>query len=192
MVIHLIRHGKTQANEKKLYCGATDLPLSEQGAAALATLKQQGIYPKDAKLFFTSGLLRTDETLKLLYGSVHREALPQLAEFRFGDFEMKSYEMLKTQADYQAWITDETGFVPCPGGDCKQDFTRRVMGGFELLMSKVQQAGTILTVCHGGVIVSIMDFLFPGIRHFYEWQPEPGRGYSIICTADGPQQYKTI
>ena len=31
MTVYLIRHGKTEANEKRLYCGRTDLPLSEQG-----------------------------------------------------------------------------------------------------------------------------------------------------------------
>ena len=28
MTIYLIRHGKTEANEKHLYCGSTDLSLS--------------------------------------------------------------------------------------------------------------------------------------------------------------------
>lgn len=182
MTIHLIRHGKTLANEKKLYCGQTDLPLSEQGAAALLALKAQSIYPVDVDLFFTSGLLRTEETLALLYGSVPREALPRLAEFRFGLFEMKSYEELKEQADYRAWISDETGLIACPQGDCRQDFTKRVLSGYAILREKT---GTVLAVCHGGVIVCIMDELFPGIRHFYEWQPEPGRGYSITYGAGG-------
>ena len=35
MRLILIRHGKTEANEKHLYCGSTDLPLSEAGKAAL-------------------------------------------------------------------------------------------------------------------------------------------------------------
>ena len=38
MRIYLIRHGKTEANERRLYCGSTDLPLSRQGAAELAQL----------------------------------------------------------------------------------------------------------------------------------------------------------
>ena len=33
MKLILIRHGKTAANEKHLYCGASDLPLSGGGAA---------------------------------------------------------------------------------------------------------------------------------------------------------------
>jgi alpha-ribazole phosphatase len=39
MTIYLIRHGKTEANEKHLYCGSTDLPLSNVGRAELKGLK---------------------------------------------------------------------------------------------------------------------------------------------------------
>ena len=35
MRILLLRHGITEANEKHLYCGSTDLPLSPAGRAAL-------------------------------------------------------------------------------------------------------------------------------------------------------------
>ena len=38
MSIYLIRHGKTEANEKRLYCGSTDLPLSEKGRAELRAM----------------------------------------------------------------------------------------------------------------------------------------------------------
>ncbi len=31
MIIYLIRHGKTYCNENKLYCGISDVPLSEEG-----------------------------------------------------------------------------------------------------------------------------------------------------------------
>ena len=148
MQIHMIRHGKTIANEQKLYCGATDIPLSDNGKAELLQLKDQGIYPC-ADIYFTSGLVRTEQTLDLLYGSVHREALPQLMEFNFGEFEMKSYEMLKEQADYQAWITDEAGQVSCPNGDSRQNFNRRVIDGYELIIKKAQ--GKTALVVYGNL-----------------------------------------
>jgi len=191
MQIHLIRHGKTTANEQKMYCGATDLPLSDNGIAELKELKQQGIYPKSTDLYFTSGLMRTEQTLGLLYGSVRREALPQLAEFNFGDFEMKNYEMLKEQADYQKWITDEEGRVFCPNGDSGQSFARRVIDGYNQLITSTQSKSA-LAVVHGGVIACIMEHLFPNTRNFYEWQPKPGRGYTLTYTANGLKLYQTI
>jgi len=191
MQIHLIRHGKTKATEQKLYCGVTDIPLSDNGVAELLDLKEQGIYPKCTNHYFTSGLIRAEQTLDLLYGSVSREALPQLMEFNFGDFEMKSYDMLKDEPDYQAWITDDEGQTFCPKGENKKIFTNRVLEGYELLKAHSQHS-TACAVVHGGVIVCIMEHLFPNSRNFYEWQPEPGRGYTLTYTADGLIQYKEL
>jgi len=191
MTIHLIRHGKTLANEQRLYCGATDLPLSDNGITQLAELKAQNVYPASANQYFTSGLQRTTQTLNLLYGPVKSKPLPQLMEFNFGSFEMKSYDMLKDQDDYQAWITDEGGQVCCPNGENKEIFTRRVINGYKLLKDSAME-GSVLAVVHGGVIVSIMEYLFPNTRNFYEWQPKPGRGYTLIFKTGAHITYEPI
>jgi len=192
MEIHLIRHGKTMANEQKLYCGTTDLPLSEAGIAELRHLKEQGIYPKSADLYYTSGLLRAEQTLDLLYGSVKRSVMPALAEFNFGDFEMKSYETLKERHDYQVWITDNTGLVTCPNGDNRQDFIRRCTQGYAQVELNARNVLNSFVVCHGGVIACIMEFLFPDTHNFYEWQPETGRGYTIAYTKSNLKSYKRV
>jgi len=188
--IHLIRHGKTLANEQKLYCGQTDLPLSDNGMRELLDFKKQSIYPSQSSLYLTSGLLRTEQTLELLYGRVSKEALPQLAEFKFGSFEMKSHDELNEQPAYQAWITDETGLVTCPYGENKRDFLRRVLAGLEILCAKANGVESVLVICHGGVIASIMAKLFPDKHNFYEWQPKPGRGYTLYLS--NKPQYKKI
>ena len=179
-VLHLIRHGKTEANEKRLYCGQTDLPLSEAGRLEIVGFANKGIYPVSVRQFFTSGLIRTEETLDIIYGSVSREAVADLAEYRFGQYEMFSYEELKDREDYQAWIMDTTDTVACPGGESKQQFKARVISGFLNIAAACTTADEfILVVCHGGVITCIMDYLWPNIKNFYEWQPQPGRGYSL-------------
>ncbi|MCL2158182.1 MAG: histidine phosphatase family protein [Oscillospiraceae bacterium] len=194
--MHLIRHGQTLANEKRLYCGQTDLPLSENGAKEIAKLKAQGIYP-EAEAFFTSGLLRTEQTLDIIFSGATgttREAMPNIAEFAFGGFELKSYEQLKERQDYQAWITDTTGEVRCPGGESKNQFEKRVVLGFEYILEKVQknEAESVFVVCHGGVIACIMERLFPSAQNFYEWQPKPGRGYTLIYASGRLHGYKKI
>ena len=194
MTVHLLRHGKTQANEKKLYCGYTDLPLSENGVGELIALKNQGIYPPAADIYFTSGLLRTSQTLESIYGRVNQTPVPAIAEYNFGHFEMKSYEDLKHQAHYQAWITDETGDVSCPNGESKNQARARVLDGYAQIVETVRQAGhkSAMIACHGGTIVFIMEFLQPGVKHFYEWQPQPGRGYSLLYGPEGLCTYKSI
>ena len=42
MRLILLRHGLTEANERHLYFGSTDLPLSERGREALRRSKDSG------------------------------------------------------------------------------------------------------------------------------------------------------
>ena len=64
--LYLIRHGKTEANLQHRYCGSTDLPLSEIGRRELSELH----YGIEDVRFVISGMRRTEETLKLLFGDV--------------------------------------------------------------------------------------------------------------------------
>ena len=83
MKLILIRHGKTAANEKHLYCGATDLPLSEGGRKALEVRKTEGVLPSLGGIrVLTSGLRRCEETLAILYGDIPHETEPRFRVVR--------------------------------------------------------------------------------------------------------------
>lgn len=175
----LIRHGKTEANEKGLYCGQTDLPLSESGEKEIFDIKKTGVYPI-AGMYFSSDMTRAAQTLTAIYGDVPYKRLPELNEYNFGCFEMKSYEDLKENKDYLSWISDTTGDISCTGGESRNSFRERVKHGFASALAEAQAADEpAVVVCHGGVIVTIMEELFPGIHNFYEWQPSAGRGYML-------------
>lgn len=170
MSVYLIRHGKTEANEKRLYCGSTDLPLSEKGRAELRAM-HYAIHPQR---FLTSGRKRTDETLQILFGDVPYAVDARFREVDFGCFEMKSYDQLKEDPAYQAWLTgDNEANVP-PGGESGTQMARRVLEAFREIPD-----GTAL-ITHGGVIAAIMAHLFPAEgKHRYQWQPQNGHGYEI-------------
>ena len=193
MIIHLLRHGKTFANENRLFGGSTDLPLLPGGVEEIEDLIKQNIYPS-ADMYFTSGLLRAKQTAGLIYGYVGKTALPDLNEYDFGSFEMKSYDELKDRPDFKAWIRDETDLVECPGGESSLIFKQRVKRGFNTVLGEIERAGkdSALIVCHGGVIVRTMEWLFPGKHNYPEWQPEPGRGYTITYISEGLHTYITI
>ena len=169
-MIYLIRHGKTEANEKRLYCGSTDLPLSETGRQELLFLK----YAINPERFLTSGMKRTEETLKILFGNVPFSVDTRFREVDFGAFEMKSYDELKDDPAYQAWLTgDNEANVP-PMGESGAQMTRRVLEAFAGLPD-----GTAV-IAHGGVIAAIMASLFPEEgKHRYQWQSANGHGYEI-------------
>ena len=42
MTIYLIRHGRTEANDNWLYCGSTDLSLSDRGREELQQIAEEG------------------------------------------------------------------------------------------------------------------------------------------------------
>jgi alpha-ribazole phosphatase len=184
MILHLIRHGQTLANQQRLYCGKTDLPLTESGKNGIKLLASLGIYPPlEGLAVYTSGLLRVRQTLEAIYGKVPCLELSAFREMDFGAFEMKSYEQLKENPAYIAWIEDQTGSVACPGGESQAIFARRVITGFQEVVDKGMPA---LVVCHGGVITCLMQHLFPKEpRHFYQWQPRPGEGYTVHLPKEG-------
>lgn len=183
MTLYLIRHGSTLANEQRLYCGSTDLPLSAAGRQGILTRAANSVYPEPSGLkLHSSGLLRTVETLRLIYGDRPQTALPGFREMDFGAFEMKGYEELKLDPAYIRWIEDESGDTPCPGGESATGFRQRVDRATDTLLLSPASA---LLCCHGGVIAHIMGRLFPEEpRHFYQWQPRPGEGYALD-TAQG-------
>ena len=160
MTVYLIRHGKTEANEKWLYCGSTDL--------------QKIHYDVSNIRFLTSGMKRANESLKILFGDVPFAVDSRFREVDFGIFEMQSYHAIKDTPEFQAWVTgDNEANVP-PKGESGLQMKRRVLEGF----SEIQE-DTVL-VCHGGVIAAIMEHLFPDEgKSRYDWQPKNGRGYCL-------------
>ena len=170
MTVYLIRHGKTEANEKHLYCGSTDLPLSEKGREELSQIH----YDIKNVRFLTSGMKRTDETLKILFGGIPFDTDLRFREVDFGIFEMHSYKQLKDTQEYQAWLTgDNEANVP-PGGESGEKMKQRVLGAF----TEIEEDTCIIT--HGGVIAAIMEYLFPEENKIrYDWQPKNGYRNSL-------------
>lgn len=186
----LLRHGMTEANERRIYCGSTDLPLSENGRAAAREIAAQRPLPA-CELYVSSGMARANETLEILTGHKADRVIPAFSEMDFGRFEMLGYETLRHDPDYQRWINDTGGGVPCPGGESTGAFRQRVrQGGAELLEMQWQ---TALVVCHGGVIVNLMQGWFPlEARGFYEWQPAACKGWRVLFDHGLPIRFEPI
>ena len=155
--IHFIRHGRTEANEKGLYIGKTDLPLSPEGLGRLLQLKKEREYPPAAR-YFTSPLSRCRQTLEVLYPGCRQEVADGLAECDFGEWDGRSIAQLKTNTQFQRWMAGEK--VDVPGGEDAAVFQQRVTKAFEGLVSQLMMAGdTDAVICtHGGVIM----LLIPG------------------------------
>lgn len=174
MTVYLIRHGATLASEQRLYCGSTDLPLSEGGRAALRNRPRLTL--GDVR-FITSPMRRCRETLALLFGDVPCETWPDFREIDFGAFEMHSYQQLKDDPAYQAWLSADPERTPPPGGESGGQMKKRVLQAFQSVLEANRDT---VIVTHGGVIAAILESLFPEEgKNRYQWQPKPGCGYVV-------------
>ena len=182
--LFLFRHGMTLANEKKLYCGKTDLNLCEKGRRALEKKRGSKKYPDISHCkVFTSGMKRAKESLAILYPNLSDSAETEtnFSEIDFGDFEMKSYEDLKSFEIYRGWakkMLDGVEEFPCPNGESFAKMKNRVFFALERILKNHRH---IAIFTHGGVISVIMGHFFKTeTKNFYDWQPDFGCGYKIV------------
>ena len=178
--VYLVRHGKTIANENWLYCGQTDVPLTEAGAEELSEKRAKGGYPDiEGMQVYTSGLLRTEQTLEILFGAVPHKILPEMMEINFGDFEMRSYEQMKEDPEYIAWCEgdNEANIPPGEGAESGYMMQDRVFRCFDELLKKGED---FLLVSHGGPITSLfMRYVTDTGKNWYELHPGNGEGFCL-------------
>lgn len=170
MTVWLIRHGQTRGNLERRYIGSTDQPLCPQGREALAGLR----FPAVDKVY-ASPLLRCRETAALLYPGMEAEVVPALRETDFGSFEGHTYEELKDDPAYRAWL-DSAGAAPPPGGEGSEAVRRRVTEAFLALAEHWGPEERAALVVHGGTIMTLLEAFEPSHR-FYDWQAPNGSGW---------------
>ena len=187
LTIYLIRHGMTRANIEFIYYGNTELPLEPEGIEDLKRLKALGIYPEGAERYFTSGMIRTNQTIAILFPHADYTIVPGLKECNLGDFEMKTHDEIKDTDAYLQWIEDKTGTIGCPGGEDRNEFGARVTGAFREVVDSLEREGidTAVIVFHGGPIVKVMQAYTGEEKSFADWQPLNGLGYKVTLQKEG-------
>lgn len=200
--IHFIRHGVTEGNAKRWFYGWADVALLPEGIESLRKLRDDGVHPplKDADCY-TSGLLRTEQTLETIYGSVSHKQIPNLREMNFGDWECKTWEELEHIPNIIEHLGNMNSEEEYPGGESPMGFQRRVIRGLdelrgyhrikELSHRHSGQDAISIMVCHGGVIACCMHHMFPDeVQNFWQWIPDPGHGYTVFFQEGEPVRYE--
>lgn len=167
--IFLIRHGKTKGNLSHCYVGHTDEPLCEEGIKELEELSFGKM-----DYVFSSPMTRCIESAKILFDEVNPKIIEEFKEMNFGDFEMKNYEMLNGNSDYQRWI-DSDGTIAFPNGESRAEFVERTMNGFKKLLHELEEAKNpkrVAIVAHGGTIMAIASNVLGG--DYFDYQVRNG------------------
>lgn len=176
----LIRHGMTASNEARRYLGRTDEGLSAEGRERLRADCRPG------EFLFSGPMRRCRETAELLFGGREYVLIPEWTEIDFGDFEGKSFEELRGNPAYQAWL-ESGGSLPFPGGESREAFTERTMKGYERMLAMLpweelkgkdavcERTVRVTAVVHGGTVMALGSTLFGG--DYFDYQIPCGGEY---------------
>lgn len=181
--IYLLHHGMTEAGEKHMYVGKTDLPLSPDGFHDLVNMQRVYTYP-NARRFYAAPHTRCRQTLEMLYPGCDILDVPGLAECDFGEWEGKTLEELKSDETFQNWISGKQGEIP--GGESAAVFQARVMQAFEETVTDILKSGeTDTAICvPGGVLMLIMTVYGLPKLEMKQWVCGPGNGFCLRVTPE--------
>ncbi len=180
--IHLIRHGLTEANLKGIYCGGlTDIPICDEGRADLAELFEQASYPY-VDVVYTSPMLRARETAEILFPGCEAVVDQSMIEASFGRFEGRPLDELKNDEEFCRWAAPASGFVP-DGVEPAEQFWSRVTNGFINIVNDLMRSGarSAAIITHADVISTIMASLAYPKGEPYDWNAQPGYGYTVMA-----------
>src|SRR5699024_8344411 len=182
LVISLLRHGLTIANEKRAYIGWTDSPLSERGERSL----QAKNYPQGSvQLLFSSPLQRCLATADILFPQQKAQVIEELKEMNFGAWEGKTYDELKDRPIYRQWLND-IFTEPIEAGESHSQFSKSIADGLEKVYERAidKQVNHLAIVTHGGVIRLMLHILVPEEKSSFAWETPYLAGYGLSWEKD--------
>ena len=177
MLIVLLRHGETAYNAQRRYQGKSDIPLSARGTARLRAAD----FAPD--VVFVTALCRTAQTAAAIFPGARQAVEDDLREMDFGDFEGRTYDEMKDDAAYCAWL-DSGCESACPNGESKAAFCERVCCAFEKLADDALARGEerLVIVAHGGTQMAALSRFAEPHRDYYSWNAPPAGGF--VLSAD--------
>ncbi len=135
----LVRHGRTQANARRLLQGRNDLPLDEIGRGQARSIRA-ALGQIDRVI--ASPLQRAGETAEAL--GLPFSIDPRWTELDYGEWEARPITEVSEQT-WQSWRSD-LGFTP-PGGESLRVVSARVREACEELLEEATQK-EIVVVTH--------------------------------------------
>lgn len=177
--LYIVRHGKTEFNEKGLMQGWCDGPLLEESIVQSQELGKK-LIENDIKItkVYSSDSFRTLNTsmqvLKGMESDLEIHHMGEIREFYFGEgegkpisevwghvAEMKGYESFEALHSSLPMI-DRVDFVhqtkEYPHAETLAQFKERIAKGLERIEAESKEDDEIMVVAHGLTIIGILDY----------------------------------
>jgi len=175
----LIRHGETDWNRNRKYCGFSDIALNEKGRKEAKALSME-LENEKIDMLYASGLTRTMQTAEIAFPGKDIKKISGLREMNFGVFEGRSYEEIMQDSPeiYRNWMTDPLDFT-IPDGESLNGFAQRVRESLnEILMENKNKTAAIFT--HAGPIrIILCDKKGIGLDQMWDIEVKTGEIYIL-------------
>ena len=161
----LVRHGYSLGNEKSLFSGWSDVPLTERGRRELRELRQVIRYPRTGRYIVLDGLR------------------PEFREICFGSLENRPGTQEDFMHFFRAWLAGH----PILDVETYKAFRRRVLEAVAGLMrdclAQGSQSATVVT--HSGLIKTAVTALNHwGPEQWPQIEAPNGLGYILTLSAE--------
>ena len=178
----ILRHGQTPGNAQRRYVGWRDEPLSDEGRRQA---QAEPAHPEVARVY-VSRLRRTRETAAILFPNAEQVVVEGVQEMNFGDFAGRSADEMANDPAYRAWV-DGYCTGRCPGGESRDEFTRRVCAAMERFLREAAERGErrVFMVAHGGTMMASLSTFSHDERDYYAWHVDNCKGYRIRVDLTG-------
>ena len=154
----LIRHGMTDWNRQKRYCGYKDAGLNSLGRRQAGKLRKK-LKNTRFDVIYTSDRKRAIQTAMIIFGSARIIKIKDLREMDFGALEglTHSEAMKKWPVIYKKWLDNPLkNFIP--GAERLGFFQKRVKGAIKKIV-RFNRGKAIAIVCHGGTIRMLSGYI---------------------------------
>lgn len=161
--IYFVRHGQTDSNIERRYCGQTNVNLNNVGKKQA---KKIADILKDYKIdkIFSSDLLRVKMTAQEINKNHNLDIkyVKDLREINFGDFENLTFDEISMKyPEEKEKLISQKYLYSFPNGESIKTLYKRTNEAFSEIVNNNKEEN-ILIVSHGGVISSIITDILSG------------------------------
>jgi len=184
----LIRHGTTDCNRQKRYCGYKDVSLSREGRAQAAHLSQRLKYLKFDRIY-CSDRKRCLQTARIIFDRKRIIKVKDLREINFGVLEgLRHKEIVKKYGGiYEKWLVNPFK-NHIPRVEAMNAFKRRVQRSIKKIVCR-NPGKTIAVICHGGVIGVYVSGILKS-NDFWRYIPGAASMTLVECLKGKPRLKK--